>query len=237
MLRIENLNAFYATIPALKGVSIEVPKGEIVSIIGANGAGKSTLLKAITGLIKTQQGSILYKDRDIVGLPANKIVGLGISQVPEGRQIFAHLKVQDNIHLGAYLYYRRRNRAEIDRRIEEVYRLFPILERRANQIAGTLSGGEQQMLAIARAMMGRPELLLLDEPSMGLAPLIVREIFSVVNKLNEAGTTILLVEQNAKAALNIAKHAFVLETGAIVLEGLAADLLDDPKVKEAYLGG
>ncbi|UCD78373.1 MAG: ABC transporter ATP-binding protein [Desulfobacterales bacterium] len=237
MLRIENLSAFYAAIPALKGVSIEVPKGEIVSIIGANGAGKSTLLKAITGLIKMQQGSILYKDRNIAGLPANKIVGLGISQVPEGRQIFAHLKVQDNIHLGAYLYYRRRNRAEINRRIEEVYKLFPILERRAKQIAGTLSGGEQQMLAIARALMGRPELLLLDEPSMGLAPLIVKEIFSVVKKLNESGTTILLVEQNAKAALNVAQHAFVLETGEIVLEGLAADLLDNPKVKEAYLGG
>lgn len=237
MLRIEKLNAFYATIPALKKVSIEVPKGEIVSIIGANGAGKSTLLKAITGLIKTKQGSIFYKDRDIVGLPANKIVGLGISQVPEGRQIFSHLKVRDNIHLGAYLYYRRRNRAEIDRRIEEVYGLFPILERRAKQIAGTLSGGEQQMLAIARALMGRPELLLLDEPSMGLAPLIVKEIFSVVKKLNESGTTILLVEQNAKAALNVAKYAFVLETGEIVLKGLASDLLDNPKVKEAYLGG
>ena len=237
MLRIEDLYAYYDSIAALKGVSIEVPKGEIVSIIGANGAGKSTLLKAISGLIKTQQGRIAYKDNDIAGQPANKIVALGISQVPEGRQIFAHLTVQDNIHLGAYLYFKRRNRAEIEQRIEEVYQLFPILKRRLKQVAGTLSGGEQQMLAIARALMGRPELLLLDEPSMGLAPLIVREIFAVVNKLNQAGTTILLVEQNAKAALNVAKRAFVLETGEIVLEGLAAELLDNPKVKEAYLGG
>lgn len=237
MLRIENLFAYYDSIAALKDVSIEVPKGEIVSIIGANGAGKSTLLKAISGLIKTQQGRIAYKDNDIAGQPANKIVALGISQVPEGRQIFAHLTVQDNIHLGAYLYFKRRNRAEIDKRIEEVYQLFPILKRRFKQVAGTLSGGEQQMLAIARALMGRPELLLLDEPSMGLAPIIVREIFAVVKKLNEAGTTILLVEQNAKAALNVAKHGFVLETGEIVLEGLATELLDDPKVKEAYLGG
>ena len=237
MLRIEDLYAYYDSIAALKGVSIEVPKGEIVSIIGANGAGKSTLLKAISGLIKTQEGRIAYKDNDIAGQPANKIVALGISQVPEGRQIFAHLTVQDNIHLGAYLYFKRRNRAEIEQRIEEVYQLFPILKRRFKQVAGTLSGGEQQMLAIARALMGRPELLLLDEPSMGLAPLIVREIFAVVNKLNKAGTTILLVEQNAKAALNVAKHAFVLETGEIVLEGLATELLDNPKVKEAYLGG
>ncbi len=237
MLRIENLSAYYDTIAALKGVSIEVPQGEIVSIIGANGAGKSTLLKAISGLIKTQQGRIVYKDNDIAGQAANKIVARGISQVPEGRQIFAHLTVQDNIHLGAYLYFKRRNRAEIKKRIDEVYQLFPILKSRIKQIAGTLSGGEQQMLAIARALMGRPELLLLDEPSMGLAPLIVREIFGVIKQLNQTGTTILLVEQNAKAALNVAKRAFVLETGEIVLEGLAADLLDDPKVKEAYLGG
>ena len=237
MLRIENLYANYDSIAALKGVSIEVPRGEIVSIIGANGAGKSTLLKAISGLIKTQQGRIVYKDNDIAGKPANKIVALGISQVPEGRQIFAHLSVQDNIHLGAYLYFKRRNRADIEERIEEVYQMFPILKRRIKQVAGTLSGGEQQMLAIARALMGRPELLLLDEPSMGLAPLIVREILGVIEQLNKAGTTILLVEQNAKAALNVANHAFVLETGEIVLTGLATELLNDPKVKEAYLGG
>ena len=237
MLRLENLSAYYGSIAALKGVSIGVPKGEVVSIIGANGAGKSTLLKAISGLIKNQQGRVLYKGEDIAGLPANKIVALGISQVPEGRQIFAHLTVQDNIDLGAYLYYKRRNRREIQERIDHIFKLFPILKRRSKQIAGTLSGGEQQMLAISRAMMGRPELLLLDEPSMGLAPLIVREIFSVIKQLNESGTTILLVEQNAKAALNVADHAFVIETGEIVLEGLARDLMDNPKVKEAYLGG
>ena len=237
MLRLENLSAYYGSIAALKGVSIGVPKGEVVSIIGANGAGKSTLLKAISGLIKNQQGRVLYKGEDIAGLPANKIVALGISQVPEGRQIFAHLTVQDNIDLGAYLYYKRRNRREIQERIDYIFKLFPILKRRSKQIAGTLSGGEQQMLAISRAMMGRPELLLLDEPSMGLAPLIVREIFSVIKQLNESGTTILLVEQNAKAALNVADHAFVIETGEIVLEGLARDLMDNPKVKEAYLGG
>jgi branched-chain amino acid transport system ATP-binding protein len=237
MLKIENLRAYYDSIPALKGISIEIPKGEVVSIIGANGAGKSTLLKSISGLMKTKKGYIHYKEHDISSLPANKIVSLGISQVPEGRQIFGHLTVLDNINLGAYLYYRRRNRAEIRERIGRIYQLFPILKHRVKQVAGTLSGGEQQMLAIARALMGQPELLLLDEPSMGLAPLIVREIFGVIKQLNEAGTTILLVEQNAKAALNVAKHAFVLETGEIVLEGMATDLLYNPKVKEAYLGG
>ncbi len=237
MLRLENLSAYYGSIAALKGVSIGVPKGEVVSIIGANGAGKSTLLKAISGLIKNQQGRVLYKGEDIAGRPANKIVALGISQVPEGRQIFAHLTVQDNIDLGAYLYYKRRNRREIQERIDYIFKLFPILKGRSKEIASTLSSGEQQMLAISRAMMGRPELLLLDEPSMGLAPLIVREIFSVIKQLNESGTTILLVEQNAKAALNVADHAFVIETGEIVLEGLARDLMDNPKVKEAYLGG
>ncbi len=237
MLRIENLSAYYDSIAALKSVSIEVPKGEVVSIIGANGAGKSTLLKAISGLIRARDGRILFKKQDIAGLPANKIVSFGISQVPEGRQIFAHLTVQDNINLGAYLYYKRKNRPEIRKRIETVFQLFPILKRRTKQVAGTLSGGEQQMLAIARALMGRPELLLLDEPSMGLAPMIVREIFSVIKHLNESGTTILLVEQNAKAALKVADHAFVIETGEIVLEGLARDLMDNPKVKEAYLGG
>jgi branched-chain amino acid transport system ATP-binding protein len=237
MLKIENLRAYYASIPALKGVSIEVPKGKVVSIIGANGAGKSTLLKSISGLMKSKEGQIQYNDQDISAFAANKIVSLGISQVPEGRQIFGHLTVQDNINLGAYLYFKRRNRSEIDERTEKVFQLFPVLKRRTKQIAGTLSGGEQQMLAIARALMGRPVLLLLDEPSMGLAPLVVKEIFSVIEQLNESGTTILLVEQNAKAALNVAQHAYVLETGEIVLEGLAGELLDNPKVKEAYLGG
>ena len=237
MLNIEGLRAFYGNIPALKGVSIEIPTGKVVSIIGANGAGKSTLLKAISGLIKTKEGSIRLKGQEIALLPADKIVSLGVSQVPEGRQIFSHLTVLDNIHLGAYLYFKRRNRVEIKERIDRIYEMFPILEKRSKQIAGTLSGGEQQMLSIARALMGRPDLLLLDEPSMGLAPLIVKEIFSVIHRLNKSGTTILLVEQNARAALYVAHYAYVLETGEIVLEGLACDLLDNPKVKAAYLGG
>ncbi|MFH1991222.1 MAG: ABC transporter ATP-binding protein [Pseudomonadota bacterium] len=237
MLHIEGLRSFYGSIPVLKGVSIRIPKGEIVSIIGANGAGKSTLLKTISGLVKVRKGRIIYKGLDIAGMPADRIVGLGISQVPEGRQIFGHLTVLDNIHLGAYLYFKRRNRFEINERIQHVYRIFPILEKRSKQIAGTLSGGEQQMLAIARALMGRPELLLLDEPSMGIAPLVVREIFNVINNLNDSGTTILLVEQNARAALKVAHHSYVLERGEVVLEGLAEELLDNPKVKEVYLGG
>jgi len=237
MLRIEGLNASYDNIQVLKNVSLKVPKGQVVSIIGANGAGKSTLLKSISGLMKISKGSIFYKDRDISGMPANRIVGLGISQVPEGRQIFAHLSVLDNIHLGAYLYFKRNNRLEIKERVDRIYETFPILETRSKQIAGTLSGGEQQMLAIARALMARPELILLDEPSMGIAPLIVREIFNVIQQLNESGTTVLLVEQNARAALKVAHHSYVLERGEIVMEGLAGELLDNPRVKEVYLGG
>ena len=237
MLRIEELSASYNGIHVLKGISIRVPKGKVVSIIGANGAGKSTLLKSISGLMKISQGRILYKEQDIAGLPAYRIVSLGISQVPEGRQLFAHLTVQDNINLGAYHYFKRRNLVEIKSRIEQVYKMFPILEKRSKQIAGTLSGGEQQMLAIARALMGRPDLLLLDEPSMGIAPLILREIFNVIKQLNESGTTVLLVEQNAGAALKVAHHSYVLERGEIVLEGLARELLYNPKVKEHYLGG
>ncbi len=237
MLRIEELSASYNGIHVLKGISIRVPKGKVVSIIGANGAGKSTLLKSISGLMKISKGRILYKEQDIADLPAYRIVSLGISQVPEGRQLFAHLTVRDNINLGAYHYFKRRNLVEIKSRIEQVYKMFPILEKRSKQIAGTLSGGEQQMLAIARALMGRPDLLLLDEPSMGIAPLILREIFNVIKQLNESGTTILLVEQNAGAALKVAHHSYVLERGEIVLEGLASELLNNPKVKEHYLGG
>jgi branched-chain amino acid transport system ATP-binding protein len=237
MLKIEAISTFYDSIAALRNVSLNVTEGMVVSIIGANGAGKSTLLKSISGLVKIQSGGIVYKDQNIAGLPAYEIVSLGISQVPEGRQLFTHLKVMDNINLGAYHYYKRNNRPEVEKRIKDIFELFPILEKRSVQIAGTLSGGEQQMLAVARALMARPELLLLDEPSMGLAPLIVREIFSVIKRLNQAGTTVLLVEQNAKAALNVAHHAYVLETGEIVIEGLAKDLLHNPKVKEAYLGG
>ena len=237
MLRIEGLNASYGSIRVLKDISIQVPAGKVVSIIGANGAGKSTLLKSISGIMKINGGSILYKEQNIAGMPANRIVRLGISQVPEGRQIFAHLTVRDNINLGAYHYFKRSNRLEIKERIERVYQMFPILEKRSKQIAGTLSGGEQQMLAIGRALMGRPELLLLDEPSMGIAPLVVREIINVIKQLNQSGTTVLLVEQNARAALKVAHHSYVLERGEIVLEGLAAELLDNPKVKEHYLGG
>jgi branched-chain amino acid transport system ATP-binding protein len=237
MLKIEGISAAYDRIHVLKKISIKVPKGEVVSIIGANGAGKSTLLKAISGLMEIDKGRILYKDRDIAGLSANRIVGLGISQVPEGRQIFAHLTVLDNIHLGAYLYFKRRNRLEINEKIKGIYEIFPVLEKRSKQIAGTLSGGEQQMLAIARALMARPELLLLDEPSMGIAPLIVREIFQVIKQLNETGTTVLLVEQNARAVLKISHYSYVIERGEIVLEGLAGELLHNPKVKEVYLGG
>jgi len=237
VLRIDGLNASYGNIRVLKEVSLRVAAGKVVSIIGANGAGKSTLLKSISGLMKSSTGRILYKDRNITGMPANRIVGLGISQVPEGRQLFAHLTVLDNISLGAYHYFKRSNRLEIKERMARVYEMFPILEKRSKQIAGTLSGGEQQMLAIGRALMGRPELLLLDEPSMGIAPLIVREIFNVIKQLNQAGTTVLLVEQNARAALKVAHHSYVLERGEIVLEGLAAELLDNPKVKEHYLGG
>jgi len=237
VLTIDSLSAAYGSIRVLKEVSLKVPAGKVVSIIGANGAGKSTLLKCISGLMKSSTGRILYKDRNIAGMPANRIVGLGILQVPEGRQIFAHLTVLDNIKLGAYHYFKRSNRLEIKERMARVYEMFPILEKRSKQIAGTLSGGEQQMLAIGRALMGRPELLLLDEPSMGIAPLIVREIFNVVKQLNESGTTVLLVEQNARAALKVAHHSYVMERGEIVLEGLAAELLDNPKVKEHYLGG
>jgi len=237
MLKIEGLNAAYGSIQVLKNISLQVPKGKVVSIIGANGAGKSTLLKSISGLMKISKGSILYKNKDISGMPANRIVGLGISQVPEGRQIFAHLSVLDNIHLGAYLYFKRNNRLEIKERVDRIYEIFPILETRSKQIAGTLSGGEQQMLAIARALMARPELLLLDEPSMGIAPLIVREIFNVIQQLNKSGTTVLLVEQNARIALKVAHYSYVLERGEIVMEGLAEELLYNPRVKEVYLGG
>ena len=237
MLRIEGLNASYGSIRVLNDLSIHVPAGKVVSIIGANGAGKSTLLKSISGIMKINGGSILYKEQNIAGMPANRIVRLGISQVPEGRQIFAHLTVRDNINLGAYHYFKRSNRLEIKERIEGVYQMFPILEKRSKQIAGTLSGGEQQMLAIGRALMGRPELLLLDEPSMGIAPLVVREIINVIKQLNQSGTTVLLVEQNARAALKVAHYSYVIERGEIVLEGLAAELLDNPKVKEHYLGG
>ena len=237
MLKVTDLQASYGGIMALKGVSLHVKQGAIVTIIGANGAGKSTLLKSISGLIRSKEGRIVFQDHKIQDAQPGQIVRLGISQVPEGRQIFYHLSVKDNLNLGAYPYYGRKNLSRIQAQREEIYELFPVIKERLFQIAGTLSGGEQQMLAIARAMMASPKLLLLDEPSMGLAPLFVREIFRVLEDLNRRGTTILLVEQNARAALRIAQYAYVLETGVVSMEGKAADLLNDEKIKKAYLGG
>jgi branched-chain amino acid transport system ATP-binding protein len=236
MLDLRGVNAFYGTIQALKAVNLRVPAETIVTIIGANGAGKSTLLKSISGVIQSKDGAIWYQGTDITRFSPVKIVALGISQVPEGRQLFAHLTVLDNLQLGAYLYQNRKFKEEIEEKQEWIYQVFPILRKRAKQLAGTLSGGEQQMLAIGRALMARPKLLLLDEPSMGLAPLIVQEIFKVIRRLNDQGVTILLVEQNARAALQIAKFGYVLETGAVALEGPTQQLLANEKVLHAYLG-
>ncbi len=236
MLELRGVNAFYGNIQALKNVSLAIPPGSMVTIIGANGAGKTTLLKSISGLIQSKSGSICYEGTEISSLPPVKIVSLGISMVPEGRQLFTHLTVLDNLHLGAYLYYNNRTRAEIQKRLDWIYQIFPLLKIRTKQLAGTLSGGEQQMVAIARALMSRPKLLILDEPSMGLAPMLVAEILRVIKILNDQGTTILLVEQNAWAALHIARYGYVLETGSVVIEGPTADLLADEKVRHAYLG-
>jgi len=236
MLELNNVNAFYGSIQALKDINIKVNEGDIVTIIGANGAGKSTLLKVISSIIGSQNGSIRYQGTDITNFSADKIVSMGLLQVPEGRQIFSHMTVMDNLRLGAYLYQKRKDKKENAENLDRIYSLFPVLKARANQLAGTMSGGEQQMLAIGRALMSRPRLLLLDEPSMGLAPLVVHEIFNVTRQLNKEGTTILLIEQNAKAALQIAAYGYVLETGSIVLEGPAQQLLKDPKVQHAYLG-
>ncbi len=236
MLDLRGVNAYYGSIQALKNVFLKVAAGNIVTIIGANGAGKTTLLKAISGIIQSKDGAIWYQDTDITHFSPVKIVSLGISQVPEGRQLFAHLSVLDNLQLGAYLYQNRKFKTEIEEKLDWIYQVFPILRKRSKQLSGTLSGGEQQMVAIARALMARPKLLLLDEPSMGLAPLIVQEIFRVIRQLNDQGTTVLLVEQNARAALQIANYGYVLETGSIALEGPAQDLLADEKVRHAYLG-
>jgi branched-chain amino acid transport system ATP-binding protein len=236
MLDLQGVNAFYGTIQALKNVSIKVGSGEIVTIIGANGSGKTTLLKTISGVIQSKSGAIWYQGTNIIQNSPVKIVSQGISQVPEGRQLFAHLTVLDNLHLGAYLYHNRKFKKEIEEKLDWIYHLFPVLRDRSKQLAGTMSGGEQQMVAIARALMSRPKLLLLDEPSMGLAPLIVHEIFRVIRRLNDQGTTILLVEQNARAALQIARYGYVLETGTVALEGPAQELLADEKVRCAYLG-
>lgn len=234
MLKVDNIDVYYGAIHAIKGISIEVPKGEIVTLVGSNGAGKSTTLRAISGLMKPKNGTILFEDKNIVGVPAHKIVGMGLCQVPEGRHVFANMSVMENLELGAYL---RNDKDGIARDLEDVFKKFPRLLERKDQISGTLSGGEQQMLAMGRALMSRPRLLLLDEPSMGLAPLLVKEIFNIIKEINESGTTVLLVEQNANMALSIADKAYVLETGRIALAGTAQELASSEAVRKAYLGG
>ena len=234
MLKIENLCVSYGGIKALRGISLEVPDGKIVTLIGANGAGKSTTLRTISGLVKADSGSITYDGQELLGKPINKILEAGIAQSPEGRRVFANLTVLENLKAGAYL---RTDRDGIEKDIKWVYELFPRLEERNWQLAGTLSGGEQQMLAVGRALMSRPKLLMLDEPSMGLAPILVEQIFDIIQELNRAGTTILLVEQNAQMALSIAHRGYVLETGKVVATGTGEQLLEDEAVKKAYLGG
>ncbi len=234
MLKIENLHVSYGPIRALKGISLEVKEGEIVTLIGSNGAGKSTTLSAITGLVKSQSGSITFRDENITNMSPYKIVQRGVSLSPEGREVFPALTVEENLRLGAYT---RKDKGAIDAAFNRVYELFPRLKERISQTAGTLSGGEQQMLAIGRALMSEPKLLLLDEPSMGLAPNLVLMIFDLIESINKQGTTILLIEQNANMALSIANRAYVLETGNIAIEGAATDLAKDPRVKNAYLGG
>ncbi|MBE3580380.1 MAG: ABC transporter ATP-binding protein [Thermoanaerobacteraceae bacterium] len=234
MLVLNDVHVYYGAIHALKGVTLEVKEGEIVTLLGANGAGKSTTLKAISALIQPRSGEILFEGRPLHRLSPQEVVKMGISHVPEGRRIFANLTVLENLELGAYL---RRERREVVSALEEVWRHFPRLKERQKQLAGTLSGGEQQMLAIGRALMMRPRLLLLDEPSMGLAPLLVKEIFSIIQEINRSGTTILLVEQNVHTALQVAHRGYVLETGRIVLSGPAEELSGSEEVKKAYLGG
>ena len=236
MLKVRNISTYYDRIRILKGVSIHFGEGEIVALIGANGAGKTTLINAISGLLDVHDGTIMLGDRPIHNLSPVKIVKTGISQVPEGRLVFSPLTVEDNLKLGAYLRYRGKEKDEIAQSIEEVYTLFPLLKERSSQIAGTLSGGEQQMLALGRALMARPRLLLLDEPSLGLAPLIAAEIFRTIVRLRESGVTILLVEQNARAALAMSDRGYVLETGSVVLQDRAERLLENKEVQRAYLG-
>ncbi len=234
MLELKDVVVHYGVVPALKGISFRVEEGEIVTLIGANGAGKSTTLKAISGLVKLKEGSISYQGSNISGQGAHMVVRQGISQVPEGRGIFANLTVEENLSLGAYT---RKDQSKINENLKKVYQRFSRLYERRKQIGGTLSGGEQQMLAIGRALMAAPKLLLLDEPSMGLAPLVVREIFKIVREINKMGTTILLVEQNARMALSVASRGYVLETGQIISCGTAGELRDNEEVKKAYLGG
>lgn len=237
MLRLVNVNSYYSLVQVLRNLSLHVHKGEIVTLIGANGAGKSTTLRSISGLHPVKEGKIYFKDIDITNKSTEQLVKLGIAHVPEGRQIFRPMTVMDNLELGGFLVYKNHGKKQLKKSIDEMYELFPILKQRQNQYAGTLSGGEQQMLAIAMALMTKPEFVLLDEPSMGLAPLIVKEIFRVISELkNETGLTVLLVEQNANAALRIADRGYVMETGKIILEQDAVSLLKNQEVKRAYLG-
>ena len=234
MLEVKDLSVHYGMIQAVKDVSFTVNEGEIVSLIGANGAGKSTILKTLSGLVRPSAGTIEYLDQDITKLPAKKIVSLGLAQVPEGRHVFRGLSVNENLDLGAFL---RNDKEEIQKDMKAIFERFPILEERKNQDAATLSGGEQQMLAMGRALMTRPKLLLLDEPSMGLAPIFIKEIFNIIQEIQKQGTTVLLIEQNAKMALSIASRGYVLETGSVVLSGTGKELLESEDVQKAYLGG
>lgn len=233
LLEINNLEVHYGVIQALKGISFEVNEGEIIALIGANGAGKTTTLHTISGILQASSGNIIYDGKDITKVQAHKIVNLGISQVPEGRRVFAQLSVLENLKLGAFI---RKDKDGIEEDLRNIYERFPRLEERKNQLAGTLSGGEQQMLAMGRALMSRPRIILMDEPSMGLSPIYVSEIFDIIKSINKDGTTVLLVEQNAKKALSIADRAYVLETGKIALSGDAKNLMNDDTVKKAYLG-
>ncbi|MDO4679062.1 MAG: ABC transporter ATP-binding protein [Blautia sp.] len=233
LLEVKDIEVYYGMIQALRGVSFEVNQGEVVALIGANGAGKTTTLHTITGLLRAKSGHILFNGNDISKVPAHKIVTMGMAHVPEGRRVFANMSVLQNLKMGAYT---RKDKNEIEATIQKVYKHFPRLQERQNQMAGTLSGGEQQMLAMGRALMSQPSIILMDEPSMGLSPIFVNEIFNIIKEVSESGTTVLLVEQNAKKALSIADRAYVLETGKTTLEGKAGDLLNDESVQKAYLG-
>ena len=233
MLEVRDLQVYYGMIHAIKGISFDVNQGEVIALIGANGAGKTTTLHTITGLLAPKSGSVLFEGKDITKVPAHKIVSMGMAHVPEGRRVFAELSVYENLKMGAYT---RKDKKEIEESLANVYKRFPRLEERKNQMAGTLSGGEQQMLAMGRALMSHPKIILMDEPSMGLSPIFVNEIFDIIRAVSESGTTVLLVEQNAKKALSISDRAYVLETGTITMSGKAKDLLEDEAVKKAYLG-
>lgn len=233
MLEIKDLEVYYGMIQAIKGISFEVNEGEVIALIGANGAGKTTILHTITGLLSPKKGSVVFEGKDITKVAAHKIVSLGMAHVPEGRRVFAELTIYENLKMGAYT---RKEKSEIEQTLSMVYQRFPRLKERKNQLAGTLSGGEQQMLAMGRALMSHPKIIVMDEPSMGLSPILVNQIFDIIEEVSKSGTTVLLVEQNAKKALSIADRAYVLETGKIVLDGDAQALLNDDSIKKAYLG-